>query len=89
MVCAGDAVERSGGDGDDLLSLERRGHLPRPSHVVVGAVAQPVVVALAPREHEARPRQRHGELRAALNLYRACKVRRNLAVLDYEYIIVG
>ena len=118
MVCAGDAVERSGGDGDDLLALERRCDLPGPADVVVGAVAEAVVVALgghshmtsalsggegvarmqtriligcvsetvtnfadvicewslAPREHEAGPRQRHRELRAALNLDGACKV---------------
>ena len=119
MVCAGDAVERSCGDGDDLLALEGRGDLPGPADVVVGAVAEAVVVALgghshmtsalsggegvarmqtriligcvsetvtnfadvicellslAPREHEAGPRQRHGELRAALNLDGACKV---------------
>ena len=74
VVCARDAVERSGGDGDDLLALEGRGDLPGPADVVVGAVAEAVVVALAPREHEAGPRQRHRELRAALNLDGACKV---------------
>ena len=46
MVRAGDAVERSGGDGDDLLALEGRGDLPGAADVVVGAVAEPVVVAL-------------------------------------------
>ena len=68
VVCACDAVERSGGDGDDLLSLEGRGDLPGPADVVVGAVTEAVVVALAPREHEAGPRQRNRELRAALHL---------------------
>ena len=46
MVGAGDAVERAGGDGDDLLALQRRGHLPRPAHVVVGAWAVIIITRL-------------------------------------------
>lgn len=47
VLGAADAVQRARGDGDDLLPLQAL-DLARPADVVVGAVAQPVVVALSP-----------------------------------------
>ncbi len=38
--------------------------------MVVGPVAEAVVVAFAPREHRPGPGQTHRELRAALHLYK-------------------
>ena len=55
------------GDGDDPFALEG-GHLLGTADVVVGAVAQPVIVALAPREHRPGTGQGHAELGTALNL---------------------
>ena len=55
------------GDGDDPFALEGD-HFLGPADVVVGAVAQPVVVALAPREHRSGTGQGHAELGTALNL---------------------
>ena len=48
----------------------KSGHLARAAHMVVGAVAQAVVVALAPREHGAGAGEADGELGAALHLHR-------------------
>lgn len=47
VLGAAHAVQRARGDGDDLLPLQPL-NLARPADVVVGAVAQPVVVALPP-----------------------------------------
>ena len=47
-------MEGTGGDGDDLPALQRR-HLPWSSHVVIRAVAEPVVVPFTPGEHRAWP----------------------------------
>ena len=65
--CASDAVEWSSGDWDNPFPLEG-GHLLRSPHVVVGAVAQPMVVALAPSEHGTGAGQGNTELRTAFNL---------------------
>ena len=67
LVRAGDAVQRPRCHGHHLLPLQG-GHPARPPHVVVGPVAQAVVVALAPGEHGPGAGQGHGELRAALDL---------------------
>ena len=67
LVCTSHAVERPRRDGHDPFALQSS-DLSRPAHVVVGAVAQPVVVALAPGEHGAASGEGDGELGAALNL---------------------
>lgn len=47
VLGAADAVQRARGNGDDLLPLQPL-NLAWPADVVVGAVPQPVVVALPP-----------------------------------------
>lgn len=47
ILCAAHAVQGARGNGDDFLPLQPL-HLPRPSHMVVRAVAQPVIVTFAP-----------------------------------------
>ena len=69
VVGAGHTVQRPGGNGDDLAALQS-GHLARSPHVVVRAVAEAMVVALAPGEHGARAGEADGELGAALHLHR-------------------
>ena len=49
-----DTVKGTGGDGYDLSTLQGR-HLPWSSHVVIRAVAEPVVVPFTPGEHRAWP----------------------------------
>lgn len=53
ILCAAHTVEGAGGNGSDFLPLQPL-HLPRSSHVVVGSVAQPVIVAFAPAHEETR-----------------------------------
>lgn len=53
LLGAAHAVQGACGDSDDLLALQPL-HLPRPPHVVVGAVAQPMVVPFAPAQDMAQ-----------------------------------
>ena len=63
-------MQRPHGHVDDPLPPEtfHHGRLP---HVLVRPVAQPVVVALTPRPHQAGLRQRQAELSPALDLHNA------------------
>lgn len=65
-ITASHAMQRSGGNGHNLLALQGR-HLLRPSHMIHRAVAQPMIVPFAPCVNSAGPRQCHRELRAALH----------------------